>query len=206
VEVLDISLPVSGSMTAWPTGRPVAVQRVVDEGGDAPRNSEWTLDSHAGTHVDAPLHWLPGGASVDSIPLEACLGECTVVSAGRSGMVLADDVPEAVLRRGHRVLFRTPNSDSRLGADAFDPDFVALSPEVAQRLVDGGVALVGLDYLGVERPGSDGSVHRTLLGAGVVILEGIDLRRVEPGEYQLGALPIPLAGGEASPVRAVLWK
>src|SRR4051794_9909631 len=105
-------MPVSDSMPGWPTGRRAAVLRVVDEGDDtSPRNSEWTLDAHAGTHVDAPLHWLPGAAAVDQLQLAAFAGPCTVV--GVEGDAI-DAVPGAVLGPGHRVLFRTANSELRL--------------------------------------------------------------------------------------------
>jgi arylformamidase len=195
-------------MPAWPTGRAVLTHRVVDEGGtSSPRNSEWRLDSHAGTHVDAPLHWLPGGADADAIPLIACFGSATVVDAAGHDRVSADVIPQAALRRGHRVLLRTDNSERRLARQGgFHEDFVALAPDAAELFARAAVALVGVDYLSVESPAGDGSVHRTLLRAGIVLLEGLDLSEVAAGDYNLIALPLRLQGGEASPVRAILWR
>ena len=201
MELFDVSMPVRPAMLAWPTGRPAARHRVVDEEG--PRNSEWQLDPHAGTHVDAPLHWLPGGGDADSIPLERCLGPCTVVAHEGDGPI--EDVPVAALRPGHRVLFRTANAE-RLASAEFDPGFVSIAPGAARAIADAGVELVGIDYLSVESPDGGGAVHRILLEAGVVLLEGLDLRAVEPGDYWLSALPVRLTGSEAAPVRAVLWR
>lgn len=207
MEILDISLPVHEAMLSWPHGRRPARHRVVDEGGErSPRNSEWALDSHAGTHVDAPLHWLPDGDPIDSVGLEACLGPCTVVAVDEDRAVMPEDLPEAALRKGHRILIRTPNSTQRLSRGEFDPSFAALSLPAARTVAAAGMALLGLDYLSVESAGGDGEVHRTLLRAGVVLLEGIDLGRVEAGDYMLSALPLRLVSGEASPVRAVLWR
>jgi arylformamidase len=204
VELIDISLPVSPGMLAWPTGREAVVHRVVDP--DPPRNSEWSLASHAGSHVDAPLHWLPGGAPVDSVALDACFGPCAVVEVGGDRPIEPADLPALALRAGHRILLKTANSESRLEGSTFDPGFVAIGQEAARALADARVGLVGIDYLSVESPSGDGEVHRTLLGAGVVLLEGLDLRNVAPGDYGLSALPVRLAGGEAAPVRAVLWR
>jgi arylformamidase len=189
---------------SWPTGR-VPVRRDV-WGEGVPRDSDWLLYAHAGTHIDAPLHLLPGGADVEGVPLDACVGPCLVAGVDEDRLIEPVDVPAAGLTAGARVLFRTPNSDLRLDGRPFDIGFAALSPATAEALAGAGVALVGIDYLSVERPGGDGSVHRALLGASVVLLEGLDLRGVEPGEYWLSALPLRLPGGEASPVRAVLWR
>ena len=203
-EVVDISLPVQSSMLSWPTGRTVAEHRVVDEGdGASPRNSEWHLDSHAGTHVDAPLHWIPGGATTDRLPADAFLGPCQVVAVGEDREIAPSDLPDPV---GERLLIRTPNSDGRIRSREFDPGFAAIGVDAARTIAAAGTRLVGIDYLSVESPGGGGEVHRTLLGGGVALLEGIDLSGVEPGDWNLSALPIRLVGGEASPARAVLWR
>jgi arylformamidase len=203
MDLHDISAPVHPGMLQWPTGRVAATHVVVDASG--PRNSEWMLDAHAGTHVDAPLHWLPDGGAVESIPLAACLGPCTVVAVtAASGLIEPDELPADRLRPGARILLKTPVG--AWGRAAFDPAFPGLSVAAARALAGAGVALVGIDELSVETPAGDGSVHRTLLEAGVVLLEGLDLRAVAPGDYQLSALPVALAGSEAAPVRAVLWR
>src|SRR4051812_5695633 len=129
VELVDISVPVEGSMLCWPTGRPVAEHRVVDEGDDgSPRNSEWCIDSHAGSHVDAPLHWIPGASPADQVPLEACLGPCQVVAVDEDRQIEPSDLPDEL---PERLLLRTANSESRLARDDFDPAFCALGVDVA---------------------------------------------------------------------------
>jgi arylformamidase len=207
VELFDISLPVHPAMLAWPTGRTVARQTIVNEGDvRSPRDSEWQLDSHAGTHIDAPLHIVPGADPADAVAIERCFGPCTVVGIERDGVIEPGDLPQDALQAGHRLLFRTPNSDRRLDSPDFDTEFASIGPEAAQRIADAGIALVGIDYLSVERPSGGGEVHRILLGAGIPLLEGLDLRGVEPGDYGLSALPVKWVGGEAAPVRAVLWR
>lgn len=206
MELYDISLEVTPDMLSWPTGRPAAVHRVVDEGNAAePRNSEWILDSHAGTHIDAPLHFLPAAGDVEAIPLQACIGPCRVLEA-KGEEIGPGSLPPDSLLPGARLLFRTENSKRRISSAEFDPEFVAISVEAARRIAATGVALVGVDYLSVESFHGKGEVHRILLEAGVVLLESLDLSAVEPGGYNLCALPLRLTGGEASPVRAVLWR
>ncbi len=206
VELYDISIEVRRGMLAWPTGRPAAVHRVVDQGTAAePRNSEWTLDSHAGTHVDAPLHFLPAAGDVETIPLQACLGRCQILEV-EGQEIDASSLRADSLQSGARLLFKTENSRRRISRVEFDPEFAAISVEAAQRIAAAGVALVGVDYLSVESSRGTGDVHRILLEAGVVLLESLDLSAVEPGGYNLCALPLRLSGGEASPVRAVLWR
>lgn len=207
MEIIDISVSIRPAMLCWPTGRQAAAQTVIDVGdGATPRNSEWTLDSHAGTHLDAPLHFLPAGADVEEIPLSSCIGSCTVAEVPGDGPIGSDLLPTESLRHGHRLLLKTANSSTGLGKDRFNEDFVALSLGAAESIADAGLALVGIDYLSIEPFRGNGAVHRTLLAAGVVLLESADLRHVKPGEYTLCALPLRLAGGEASPVRAVLWR
>jgi arylformamidase len=129
-----------------------------------------------------------------------------VVAVEADGPIEAGALPTEALRAGHRLLLRTPNSDTRVPRAEFDPRFAAIAPSAADAIAAAGIALVGIDYLSVESPEGGGVVHRRLLEAGVVLLEGLDLRGVEPGEYKLSALPVRWVGGEAAPVRAVLWR
>jgi len=164
------------------------------------------MDIHLGTHIDAPAHFIVDGATLDHVPLETMVGPCRVVEfSGGAG----SEIPAQVMAGGNpseRVLFKTFNSQL-LSQSKFDPRFVAMSESLAHLLVRDGVRLVGIDYFSVDRfDSSDRVVHHILLGAGVVILEGINLAAVDPGEYQLIALPLNIVGAEGSPVRAVLLK
>lgn len=184
-------------MPVWAGDPPPAqtwLQRIA--WGDGIDLSQWTLGSHTGTHLDAPSHFVAGAADLEVLGLDPLVGPCLVVdlSAAESVQVTA----------GERLLFRTV----RRGAEAaVASNRVGLNPAAAWRLVASGVRLVGIDALSIETPDSVAAgapVHRALLSAGVVILEGLALEVVEPGEYFLVALPLRLRHSEASPVRAVL--
>jgi len=200
--LIDISLPLRPGMVVWPGDPGMVVERQADMAQGHPLNlTRLCLGSHTGTHLDAPLHFIADGASLDQVPLATLVGPARVVAvAGDS--ILPEHV--APLAGVERVLFRTRNSDRWAQATAFQEDYVYLSRPAAQRLVELGVQLVGIDYLSVDRCRGGGATHRTLLGAGVVALEGLDLSGVDPGDYQLICLPLRLLGVEGSPVRAVL--
>jgi arylformamidase len=182
-----------------------ALQRMAR--GDPADVSKLSLGTHTGTHVDAPAHFLPGAHGIDRLPVEALVGPATVLDLGQCGEVTRSLLERAGLsERAQRVLLKTSNS--ALWADsAFHTDYVALAEDAAVWLVRRGVRLVGIDYLSVERHGSaDFPVHRRLLSAGVVVLEGLDLRVVAAGDYWLACLPLKLEGADGAPARVVLWQ
>jgi arylformamidase len=193
VQIIDVSVPVRPGMITYPGDPEVRLERVSSiADGDGANLSRLDLGVHSGTHVDAPLHFVEGGASVETLPLDVLVGPCVVVD----GLDVA-----AVPSGAERVLFKTPNS--RLWErDEFSEDFVKLDGEAAQALVAGGVRLVGIDYLSI----GDEEAHRILLGAGVVAVEGLDLREVEPGEYRLVCAPLNLVGAEGAPARVLLLR
>ena len=170
--------------------------------GGAPANvTRIDIGAHTGTHVDAPVHFLTAGAGAETIPLDRLLGPAVVVDATTVPEVLdaaalgALELPE----HPERVLFKTRNSQL-WEQPAFTRDFVRLTGDAAELLVARGVRLVGIDYLSI----GDRDAHRVLLRAGVVPLEGLDLRRVPPGPYTLVCLPLPVVGSDGAPARALL--
>jgi arylformamidase len=199
--IYDISLPLSDQLPVWPGDPPVTLARVGDPAG--PWVSRLGLGSHAGTHVDAPAHFIPGGATVDRLPLEVLIGPAWVVHLPGPGPLAAADLAAAGIPAGvARLLLRTRNSDSR---SEFAPDIVALAPDASDWLLARGVRLMGIDAPSFEPCESPGEpVHRALLSAGVVILEGLALAGIVPGAYQLVCLPLRLAGGDGAPARAIL--
>lgn len=204
--IFDVTIPLSAELPTYPGDPPFEfrfVQRL--EGGDPANVGQIRLGTHAGTHVDAPSHFLRGGATVDQLPLEILTGKARVVAIPAScDRIDVDDIRGIDLSDEIRVLFRTRNS-GLLRRPVFEESFVHLTPGAASYLVQSGLKLVGVDYLSVDGFGShDFPVHQTLLGAGVVVVEGLDLSDVEPGEYDLTCLPLRIAGGDASPVRALL--
>ncbi|MBI4668660.1 MAG: cyclase family protein [Elusimicrobia bacterium] len=162
------------------------------------------MASHCGTHIDAPLHFFKNKRSVDEIPVEQMIGSCRVVDVLNPKIILPADLPEA--KAPERLIFKTTNTArSLMRRKQFVKDFAALSAETALELVRRRVKLVGIDYLSIEPFGSiEPAVHRTLLEAGVVILEGLDLTGVQAGDYELVCLPLKVPGAEGAPARAVL--
>jgi arylformamidase len=201
---LDVTVPIHPGMVVYEGDPPVEVTPALAlERGDPSNVSRLVLGSHTGTHVDAPRHFLTGAAGVDRLPPEALLGPAEVVAAG-PGPVTATALAALDLAGGARVIFRTGNS-AFWARPGFVRDYQALAPEAAEALVRAGVRLVGIDYLSVEAFGAAGfPVHRILLAAGVVILEGLDLSAVAPGRYELCCLPLRIRDGDGAPARALL--
>jgi len=172
------------------------------------------MDVHAGSHVDAPAHFLAEGAELSEIPLEILVGPCLVLdvstatgpaSGDKPRLITPADLEAAALEPGvNRMLLRTRGEGFWDEDAGFDGDFPALSREAARHLIRAGVRLVGIDAPSLETFRGDGTVHRELLGAGVVLLETLRLSHVPPGPYELICLPLALQGTEAAPVRAVL--
>ena len=161
------------------------------------------MGAHSGTHVDAPYHFIEDGITVDQLALDVLMGPARVHAVSARDRIRGEDL-ERLGPLGSRVLFKTRNSGTLRQAE-FREDFVALDPGAAERLVAAGVKLVGVDYLSVEAFGSqDFASHHVLLGAGVVIVEGLDLSEVPPGDYDLACLPLRIAGADGSPARVVL--
>ena len=205
---LDVSAALSPKLPSYPGNRPFSLcWRGRLDGGGGCNLSDIELGSHSGTHVDAPLHFVPGGAPVDRVPLETLCGPCRVIEIDDARRA---DLPELRRRlRGRapeRLLLRTRNSRRRLmSRPAFTEDFVFLTPEAARWLVEEGTKLVGIDYLSIERFGFDSpDTHRVLLGADVPIIEGLDLSRARPGAYDLACLPLRCSGADGAPARAAL--
>ena len=206
MEIFDISVPIRDGMLHYTGNPPVHVRRVSSlEDGDQVNVSELDMGAHSGTHVDAPDHFLAEGAGAEALPLEVLIGPAEVVDAGVATVAL-DLVTlrglELLPPRGsERLLFKTRNSQL-WGRDEFTRDFVRLDGEAAAYLVERGVKLLGIDYLSI----GDADAHRILLSAGVVCVEGLDLRGIEPGSYELVCLPLKLVGSDGAPARAVLMR
>jgi arylformamidase len=208
MEIIDITAPVSPKSVMWPDNGAPSHEFVshIDR-GDPSTVSRWDLSAHTSTHVDAQMHFIPGGWTVDALDLSRCLGPCRVVDlAHLEGHVSRADLEAAEVAGTARLLLKTRNSELELlGREGFTEDYTAISREAAEYLVEIGVETVGVDYLSVE-PFEDKefNTHHTLLGADVVILEGLVLAGVEPGEYLLACLPLKLVGSDGSPTRAIL--
>jgi arylformamidase len=204
-DLIDVSVPLRPEIPVWPGDAPFRITRVSDMGrGDHNNLSEMCLGTHTGTHVDAPAHFLAGGATIDTLPPDALVGRCRVLGIDANEAIGVADLEAHGIAEGERVLLKTRNS-ALWGSDAFAEDFVHLSTEAAEWLAARKPRCLGVDYLSVGGFHKNGTpVHRALLGAGIWLIEGLDLRRAEPGEYELLCLPLRVAGAEGSPARALL--
>jgi len=202
----DISLPLDSDLATWP-GSPgvLTTSRMSIERGDAANVTQLSMDVHSGTHVDAPCHFIDTGQSIDELGLDPFVGPAVVLDTGP-----AKEIDGAVLDAAaippdtKRLLLRTVNSSQPARAP-FREDYAALTLDGAEWLVDArDLELVGIDYLSIQRYTEPPDVHQTLLGSGLAILEGLDLRGVAPGAYELVCLPLRLIGVEGAPARAIL--
>jgi arylformamidase len=191
--IIDISLPIGPGTPVWPGDPPVLVEPVARiENGDPAAVSRLALGTHTGTHVDPPAHFLPGAATVDDLPLEVLVGPAVVADCP-AGPIDGAALGSMALPEGStRLLLKTGRDSGALTGDG------------ARWLVERGVRLVGADTLSIEPETDDYPVHRVLLGAGVVIVEGLNLAAVAAGSYHFVCLPLPITGGDGAPARAVL--
>ena len=209
MEIIDITRTVDPKMLKWPDDTEPPSQEFVThtDNGDPATVSEWKMSSHTGTHMDARMHFVPSGWTMEALDLSRSVGPCRVVDLTHvEGHVGRADLEAAEVAGQVRLLLKTCNSDRWLmQREEFEEGYSAISREAAEYLVEIGVETIGVDYLSVE-PFENGefNTHHTLLGADVVILEGLVLTEVEPGEYFLACLPLKLAGSDGSPARAIL--
>jgi arylformamidase len=206
--IYDISVPIRTGGLVYP-GNPeidISLQQAVSKGASA-NVSVIRFGSHTGTHADASRHFFDDGQPVDRIPLERLIGPALLLTFDDSVMAIGVAELQARAIKGHkRILLRTRNS-ALLSGGEFVRNYTFLAPDGAQYLVDNGVELVGVDYLSIEQFHSGHHrTHKTLLGANVVIVEGLDLSAPPPGEYEFICLPLRIEGCDGAPARAVLIK
>jgi arylformamidase len=208
-KIYDISIHIApGRMPVWPGDPEPVLERFLkmEDGNDA-NVSRLAACVHLGTHVDAPHHFIAEGATTEALPLDVLVGKAYVVDLTElkghitaAALEAADLPPDA-----GRLLFKTRNSRWWAQGDAsFHTDFVALTADAAEYLVNRGVRLVGIDYLSIAPYDAPVPTHRILLGAGVVVVETLDLSAVPAGTYILYCLPLKLVGSEGAPARAIL--
>jgi arylformamidase len=205
---LDVSVPLIPGMPTWPGDgvvRHSPLQRIAS--GHHANVTQLEHTSHTGTHLDAPWHYLDDAPRLESIAIERLIGPCYVADLTQLDRHVSDaDLAAAGIPSGmSRLLLKTRNS--AIWADpthAFKKDFLAVTPSGARWLVENGIDLIGVDYLSVEAFDGDGETHRTLLGAGLVIVEGLDLREVEAGAHHLTCLPLRIGDLDGAPCRVVL--
>lgn len=204
MKIIDISQEIREDMTVYPGDPSFRSQPSSSfKHGDMCEVSELTIGSHCGTHIDAPLHMIPGGATLETMPLDCFIGPCRVLTLPVN-VVTEKMLIDRGVKAGERILLRTdPKANYMPKNGEFNP--AVLSVRAAQYLAQTGVKLVGIDAPTVENMEiCDGEIHRTLLSGGVAILEGLLLEKADKEHYYLSALPLSLTGENGAPCRAVL--
>lgn len=207
--ILDISASIGPSLPVYPGNPPprlIPVRRIAT--GDAANVSELQLGTHTGTHVDPPSHFIQGGATAESLDLETLVGPAVVADlthvSDHIGIkdIESLDLPDDL----SRLLLKTRNSELwHRDSATFPENYIGVTPEASSLLIARGVRLLGVDFLSVEPFDSPGRpTHHLLLGAGIIVVEGLDLYHVQPGLYTLYCLPLKLVGADGSPARAIL--
>ena len=203
---IDVTVGLHEGMVTWPGDPAFKVERSMTmAAGDACNVSKIELGVHTGTHMDAPEHFIADAATMDAMPLNATVGLARVIEIRNPWFIEPDELREHDLQPGERILFKTRNSTRDWVNTPFDKQFVHITAAGAQCLVDAGIRTVGIDYLSVGAYEGDGvETHHVLLGAGIWVVEGLDLSQVEPGPVELVCLPMKILGAEGAPCRAIL--
>lgn len=208
--IYDISISVDLNLPIWDGDPPAKINRVMRmESGDPYNLTHLDLSAHTGTHIDAPLHFLPNTPAIETLPLDLLTGAAYVAEFDLSGDLTAAHLAAAAIPAAtRRLILKTPNSQLwNQRPTPFVTTFSGVSEDAAHWLIDHGIQLIGIDYLSIESyagVAAGSPVHRILLAAGVIILEGLDLRAVSPGSYTLCCLPVKIAGADGAPARAIL--
>lgn len=203
---IDISVPLHNGMVGWPNDPPFQMKRVMNQKkGDLCTLSRVDMSVHTGTHMDAPLHFIKDSPTIDEMPIEATVGPARVIAIQDHKSIRAEELQQYEIESNERILFKTVNSDRLWSKDEFDEDFVYIAADGAEYLAQCGVRSVGVDYLSVGGFHQDAvETHEALLGAGIWVIEGLNLSGVEAGAYELVCLPLKLIGADGAPARAIL--
>ena len=203
---LDISVPLRPGIVQWPGDPRLRIERIRDMAqGEICNVSTLSMCVHTGTHMDAPLHFIADARSMEKMPLDATIGPARVIESKDRESIKAEELRPHKIKPGERILFKTRNSRTSWKSDEFDEDFVYISQEAARYLARCRIRGVGVDYLSVGGFKKDAvETHRALLGAGIWIIEGLNLAMIKPGRYELVCLPLKVLGVEGAPARAVL--
>ena len=198
---VDVSVPIYAGMVHFPDDPSIEIDTIMDvEKGDICTVSRLTMGTHTGTHIDAPIHFLKGGAGAEEVPLENLVGPARVIEIKDPHAVKAEELQVHNLGVRERLLFKTSNSERCWKTSQFVPDFVSIAEDAASYLAGLDTLAAGIDYLSAGNP----ETHRTLLGAGVVILEGLNLTGISQGRYELLCLPLKILKGDGAPARVLL--
>jgi len=205
MKLIDVSVPIDAKLPNYPGNTPFTLEPIKRIArGDSSNVSSLHMSAHAGTHVDAPRHFIDQASGADAIPLEMLIGRTRVIEVTSRKGIGPDELSAVDLAEDVRVLIKTANSRF-WGTPEFHPEYVGVTEAGARYVIDHGIKLLGVDYLSVEefkKPGAP--AHHVLLGGGTIVIEGLNLRDVEPGVYEMFCLPLRIVGADGAPARVVL--
>jgi arylformamidase len=207
MKLIDISVRLDSSLPTYPNNLPFTLEPIKRLArGESSNVSALHMSAHTGTHVDAPRHFYDDGTGTEALALEMLIGRARVIDIRPRGHITAEDLSASDLSEDVRVLIKTQNS--RLwGSPEFHKEYIGVTESGAKYLVDHGIKVVGVDYLSVEAFKTPGApAHHVLLGAGAIVIEGLNLRDVDPGIYEMFCLPLAIVGSDGAPARVVLRK
>ena len=209
MKLYDISLTIAEDLPVWPGDPKIELKKIsqIDNGEEA-NVTHLSSCVHIGTHVDAPDHFLGNGETVENLSLDLLVGPALVVEVPVEGQITAMDLQSITIPEGtKRLLIKTANSQIWAeGLKEFKEDFIAIEADAAEYLVNQGVEVVGVDYLSVAPFADPAPTHQILLKAGTLIIEGLNLSEIVPGEYTLYCLPLKIKGSDGAPARVLLQK
>jgi arylformamidase len=204
---IDISVFIQDSMVHWPGDVPVRIwQTSAIKKGDEANVTALSMSAHTGTHLDAPLHFIDKGKDVTEIPFENLIGNARIYEIKDKHEITLDEIKHFEISKGDRVLFKTKNSDHDWTMQPFNEDYIYLSTDAANYLKNKGVLCIGIDYLSIGGEKNGEEVHKILLGSEITIIEGLNLRDVQPGLYDMICLPLKIKGADGCPARVIVRK
>jgi len=205
---IDASVPISDGMVHWPGDPAVKIKHLSDmDQGDDYTVSHISMMVHTGTHMDAPLHFTKSKTGMDKMPLDATVGKARVIEIHSKDYITPEELRPQRIRKGERILFKTRNSKSKWDRKPFNKKFIPLSIDAARFLAERKIKTLGVDYLSIgEYDGNVVEVHQTILKAGIWVIEGLDLSKIEPGDYEMICLPLKIVKSDGAPARAILRK
>jgi arylformamidase len=202
---IDVTVPLDARLPTYPNNTPFSLEPIKRVSrGDSSNVSTLHMSAHTGTHVDAPRHFFDDGPGTEALSLDLLIGRARVIEVASHEGIAAEDLSGVDLSGDQRLLIKTRNSQL-WDSPEFHTDYVGVTESGAKHLVAHGIKLVGVDYLSVEqfrKPGAP--AHHLLLGAGVIVIEGLNLRDVAPGLYDMMCLPLRIVGSDGAPARVVL--
>jgi arylformamidase len=202
---LDVTVPIKHQMVHWPGDPGVELTQTKHvERGDPATVSKLSLGVHTGTHVDAPVHFIPRAPGIDELELNRVIGVARVIEIEDRESVKPEELGRHDLQSGERILLKTRNSADCWNSDVFVPGHVYLSLEGARYVAERNIRTIGIDYLSIGGGGEGAAIHRTLLERRICIIEGLRLSGIKPGEYDLICLPLRIQGGDGAPARVLL--